>query len=209
MNQVATLPSAHDARLPENYENARRALAKCAQMDECQEWAKKAEAMASYARQANDDSLRKMADRIQARAIRRCGELLKQVEPNGGGRPPKTRDGADPSFSRTQAATEAGLSERQRKTALRVANVPEEEFEQAVESDYPPSVTALAEAGKKPGFKQATYAIGNLGRLAKFCKDNDPKLVASGLMPTEHQKARALVAKIDAWLDLFITNIGD
>lgn len=208
MNQVATLPNAHDARLPENYENARRALAKCAQMDECQEWAKKAEAMASYARQANDDSLRKMADRIQARAIRRCGELLKQVEPAKTG-PNNYGTAATRNSGRTQAATEAGLSERQRKTALRVANVPEEEFEQAVESDYPPSVTALAEAGKKPGFKQATYAIGNLGRLAKFCKDNDPKLVASGLMPTEHQKARALVAKIDAWLDLFITNIGD
>jgi hypothetical protein len=33
------------------------------------------------------------------------------------------------STTRTQAATEAGLSEHQRKTALRVANVPAEEFE--------------------------------------------------------------------------------
>jgi len=40
------------------------------------------------------------------------------------------------------------MSERQRKTALRVANVPSEEFEQAVESDNLPTVTALAERGK-------------------------------------------------------------
>ena len=50
--------------------------------------------MASYARQAKDESLRKQADRIQARAIRRCGELLKQIEPDKGGRPSKLRTAA-------------------------------------------------------------------------------------------------------------------
>lgn len=34
------------------------------------------------------------------------------------------QDGAVPKLTRTQAATAAGLSERQRKTAIRVANVP-------------------------------------------------------------------------------------
>ena len=86
-----------------------------------------------------------MADRIQARAIRRCGELLKQIEPSKGGRPAETRDGADPSFTRKLAAEQAGLSERQRKTALRVANVPEQDFNQSVESADPPTVTKLAE----------------------------------------------------------------
>ena len=206
---MTNLPSVANARLPANYESAKRALAACARMDECQEWAKKAEAMASYARQANDNSLRKMADRIQARAIRRCGELLKQIDrPQQGGRPKKNRDGSDP-VSRTQAAREAGLSERQQKTAIRVANIPEDEFDAAVESDYPPSVTHLAEAGKKPGFKQATEALGSLRRLAKFCKENDPKLVASGLMPSEHQEAREWVSEIDAWLDSFVTSIGE
>jgi hypothetical protein len=33
---------------------------------------------------ADDDSLRKLADRIQARAVRRMGELLKQVKPSKG-----------------------------------------------------------------------------------------------------------------------------
>ena len=52
------------------------------------------------------------AVRIQARAIRRCGELLRQVEPDKGGRPTKTHDGTDIGFSRTEAASQAGLSER-------------------------------------------------------------------------------------------------
>ena len=65
-----------DARLPEVYEAAKVALAHCASLDECQSWANKAEALASYARQANDSTLRKQADRIQARAIRREGDCV-------------------------------------------------------------------------------------------------------------------------------------
>jgi hypothetical protein len=53
--------------------------------------------------QPNDDSLHKMADRIQARAIRRERELLQEIEASKGGRP-KTQDGSDPRFTRTQAA---------------------------------------------------------------------------------------------------------
>lgn len=67
-----------DAPLPIVYERATKALAECARIDECQDWANKAKALASYARQSKDDTLRKMADRIQARAIRRCGELINE-----------------------------------------------------------------------------------------------------------------------------------
>jgi hypothetical protein len=69
----------------------------------------------------------KLATRIQARAIRRCGELLKEFEPAKN----QYDAQADGGLSRTQAAEEAGLSERQQKTAVRVANVPKEEFEPA------------------------------------------------------------------------------
>lgn len=81
-----TLPSIIDARLPASYERAKQALVECSRIDECQEWADKAEALASYAKQAKDDQLRVMADRIQARAIRRCGELLKTFDARGGDR---------------------------------------------------------------------------------------------------------------------------
>jgi len=43
--------------------------------------------------------------------------------------------------NRTEAARSAGISERQQVTAIRVANVPIEHFEAAVESDEPPTVT--------------------------------------------------------------------
>jgi hypothetical protein len=140
---------ATSARLPAAYESARAHLAECSRIDECQDWANRAEALASYARQAKDNDLRRMADRIQARAIHRAGQLLKQIPPDPGGRPAKTQDGAVPSLTRAQAAEDAGLSERQRKTALRVANVPFEEFERRIESLIPPTITELAESGKR------------------------------------------------------------
>ena len=52
----------------------------------------------------------------RTRAIRRCGELMKQIEPARGKHWETKRDGTVPS-TRQSAATEAGLSERQRKTA--------------------------------------------------------------------------------------------
>jgi hypothetical protein len=73
-------------------------------------------ALASYAKQSEDETLRKMADRIQARAIRRCGELLKLFDGRGGDR---TKNDGTVNFavSQRQAADDAGMSERQRVTA--------------------------------------------------------------------------------------------
>ncbi len=83
--------------------------------------------------------MRKMAERIQTRAIRRYGELLKQIEPDKGGRPLKTYDATDIGLSRSQAARDAGISERQKVTALRIANIPAPEFDALIESDAPRS----------------------------------------------------------------------
>lgn len=98
---LSPLPSISNAHLPAAYSQARAALAKCWKVDECKDWADKMQALASYARQARDEGLYKVALRIQARAIRRCGMLLGKIEANKGGRPTKTRAAADPSL-RTQ-----------------------------------------------------------------------------------------------------------
>jgi hypothetical protein len=105
-------------------------------------------ALASYARQAEDETLLKHAMRIQGRAVRRAGDLLKEIDGRGGDRSKTV--GAD-SFAPSQraAAAAAGMSERQQVTAVRVASIPAEEFEAAIESVKPPTVTALAERGKK------------------------------------------------------------
>ncbi len=197
-------------------------MAACSSIDECQEWADKAQAMASYARQAKDETLRKMADRIQARAIRRCGELLRQVPAANGSRTDvEPQEGSHPRLTREQAATDAGLSEHQRKTALRVAAVPEPEFVAQVESEAPPTVTALAKQGTahKPqplvdlggipaaDYARATEAMGTLRRFADYCEAQNPARIAAALQPHEIATVRKHVAVVDAWLDQFVVHL--
>ncbi len=73
-----------NVQLPRTYKDAKTSLAQCQKIEECKDWADKAAALASYAMQAGDQSLAEMARRIQGRAYRRCGELLKEIEPGGG-----------------------------------------------------------------------------------------------------------------------------
>lgn len=229
---ISRLPSNTDMRLPGAYVNAKQALTECSRIDECKDWSDKAAALASYARMANDDSLLKHARRIQARAVRRMGELLKQVEPGKGGRPIKNPGVPRPSLggwlpgtdrragppdldgwipgTRSELADSVGLTEHRRKVSLRVANVPGEEFESAVESVNPPTVTTLAERGKNPRpvdlvdlggrdpeeFALSTDGQGQLRQLAKFCGHVDAGVVARGAMPDERQAMRLDIAII-------------
>jgi hypothetical protein len=157
------------ARMPSSYKQAKIALASCANIDECQDWANKAEALASYAKMAGDDSLRTMADRIQARAVRRMGELYKTFNAQGQ-RTDQLKEGALQKLTQKEVAKSAGISEHQAKQAVRVANVPEEKFEAAIEAPKPATVTALAETGKRvrtvrtEGFKRVSHLIGTVKR---------------------------------------------
>jgi hypothetical protein len=226
---MSALPANLDvdrARLPAVYEAAKRALAECSRIDQCKQWADKAEALASYARQAADQELRRFADRIQARAIRRCGQLLKEYPPHKGGRPSsKTQDGTVPSFTRTQAAEDAGLSERQRKTAVRVANVPEEEFEAAISGDTPATVTDLAVRGTNSkasvdhldgrdpvDFENATRLIGTMSRFNRDAAAIDLTAAARGLWPNEAGELCSHVEVARDWLaqvGMTVKGVGD
>lgn len=143
--ELPNLPPIQNAKLPAVYSRAREALAKCERLDECQQWADRAAALASYARQIKDRSLVNMALRIHARAYERAANLMKQVPKSKGGRP-KTGKAALTS-SRKAAADGAGLTKHQRRVVQRIGNIPKDEFDQRVESDDPPTITELAESG--------------------------------------------------------------
>jgi len=229
---LTTLPNVSNARLPVSYERAREALAKCSRVDECAEWAAKAEAIASYARQADDDTLMNTAQRIKARAIRRCGELLKEIpaakgqrsdlQPRGGA-PPKSNGHANgarqpslpiPMSPRTEVARAAGLSADQQKQAMRVAALPAKTFEAAVEALKPATVTELAERGKRPStahlkgrdpkeYAASTRAQGALREFVERTQDVSPKLAVRGSVPHEHAKMAANARRAVAWLTQF------
>lgn len=233
MNAVPALPAIPDAAtapLPVVYEAAQKALAECSKIDECKGWADKAAALASYARQAKDDSLRVMATRIQNRAMRRAGELLKQIPRadeatrfgQAGTVPPVARgqEGAHPPVTRTQAAEQAGLSEHQRKTALRVAEVPKEEFESALAAPQPPTVTEMAARGtvtraqvyvpddiQPAPVGHAAKAQTLLREFAAFCGTTDPAAVARACASLDVEALHGYVETIDEWLDRFAPNL--
>jgi hypothetical protein len=146
VNAPALIPVS-TAQLPRTYEAAKRALSECSEVDECKDWADKAAALASYARQAEDDQLERMAQRIRARATRRAGELLKQIEPGKTGPKPELSMGDHTQFTREDAAREAGMSKHQQVQAVRIASIPEDDFEAQVESPKPPTLTQLASQG--------------------------------------------------------------
>jgi hypothetical protein len=74
-----------------------------------------------------------------------------------------------------------------KERAVRVANVPTEQFEAAVEFEKPLAVSELAEIGKK------SCPLVDLR--------TDPAVVAPGALPHEHKYIRKHIAVIDAWLD--------
>jgi len=211
------LPDVASATLPDTYQRAKDALATCDHIDECKTWADKMAALASYAKQADDPTLHRLAVRIQARAMRRAGELLRQFENEraGAGRPPKLGAATDRQFqTRRSAADAAGMSERQELTAVRVANVPVDEFESALSRDDPPTVTALAERGTTkrpaaPGVADATALLGMLRALSLFCESHAPADVVVGLFAHEPAQVREHLRVIGLWVEDFTTAMED
>lgn len=213
--RLVTTEGVRDAPLPEKYQAAKAALSVCQSVDECSTWAKKAAALASYARQADDDSLEKMSMKIRARAIRRCGELLQELPTKPGKRTDlEPGGGASP---RSEAAKDAGLSRDQVKQAVRVASIPEKAFEAAVEAETPPSVEALAEQGtkKKPqplvdiegrdpkDFNRALQLAAAFDSFAKELREVSPEDFMRGALARHVALATAAVEVIEPWVKAF------
>jgi len=215
----AQLPSINNARLPVTYEAAQTALANCQQVDECKDWADKAAALASYAKQSQDESLLLMAQRIKARAVRRAGELLAQIEPAKPGPKPELSMGAHTELSRESAARDAGFSKHQQVQAVRIAAVPKREFEAQVESPKPPTLTQLAQQGVKPrvlvdhkgrdprDFNRALHFIAAFSDYAKELGRADIDGTLPILTPDERAKLRDCINRIDAVHDRIMTRI--
>jgi hypothetical protein len=110
------------ANLPQIYQEAREKLTRAATIDECADMQAKAEAFASYYRQAKDKTFFYLAQRIRLRAIRRCGELY---------------------MEQGLTIREAGAPARVVSEAKKLAAVPKKVFEKAIEKSPPPSLSQL------------------------------------------------------------------
>lgn len=122
--------------------------------------------------------------------------------------------------SRSQVAADAGMSPHQAKQAVRVANVPAADFERQVESANPPTVTKLAEQGKKPirvvdvlngrdpnEFNLAMHYVGGWERAARDLVGLKHDQALPILVPDEIAELKAAIAAIDAVTDRVVTRI--
>lgn len=211
------------ASLPVKYQAAQVALAECSQIDECKDWADKAAALASYARQADDHELERMAQRIRSRAIGRAGELIKQIEPQRGGDRKSDEyqsTGNHTLITREDAARDAGMSKHQQVQAVRIANIPKDEFERLVESPKPPTLSQLAALGTKPReniidlkgrdpkeYNRALHYVADFEEAAAELEKQAHDLILPTLNDKERQRMRAAIKRIDAITDKVATRI--
>ena len=118
------------------YEEACRAVAAAASVDEAKDFRDKSEAMRAYARQAKNKQLEMQAAEIRIRAERRIGELMAAQRDAGllqtGGDAAKARVADGPEVDKPTLA-EAGIDKHLADRARKFAAIPEREFNDIVD----------------------------------------------------------------------------
>lgn len=192
VNQSVIKRSFPDARLPINYEEARKAIAECERVDECKEWKDRAAAIASYAAQKRDRTLQDNATRIRARATRRLGELLEQSASSSG-----------ISFSR--AAERHGVRSGEATTSRQVARVAGVTFENVVERKTPPMpVSSIARLSVRPtGGDQSELIWKAMDRINAVIRDFPQREVVESIVAADPREALALKRAVGKAVDYF------
>ena len=125
------------------YDAAKRAIAECESFDEVKPWADKAAALAAYARQADDPELEAHARRIRLRATKRIGEISAALETSPkakGGQETRLPTGGKP---KTEVLRKAGISTSVANRAEKIAAIPAEDFDRAVDAAHPPTLADM------------------------------------------------------------------
>jgi hypothetical protein len=151
------------------YDAMCRAIAEAYQVDEVKDIRDRAVAIEVYSRQAKNTEAERHAAEIRVRAERRCGELLKDMPKakgaaEAGWNKPETRyEDATAFEDEPKTLSDLGISKRQSSEWQQLAEVPEEEFEQALAEPEKPSATRIINrtsfTGNNQWFTPAEYLI--------------------------------------------------
>lgn len=206
---------AKQLRLPINYQAAKRALIECEHVDECRDWANRAEAMATYAHLARDEQMEVIAKRVRLRAIARAGELLLEIPNTYRGVHVTFAQGSQPNpHSRAGVGRAAGMRAQDVTQALAIARVPIDVRELLIESANPPPPSRLAAHPARirprpvrlnrftpgPCYRELFIHAGGLCSFASFLKRHPPEQYLRELSPDEASRAVAYLEQIEAWL---------
>ena len=218
--QIIDEIKSREVAIPVTYQKAIVAIQECNKIDEAKEWTDKMSALALYYKQSRDETLIKYAKRIQYRAKRRMGELLKQYDGRGlntegnqytGQIGKRILEHPSPN-SVNSVASSIGLSSNQTKEAVRFANVPKDKFEEIIESDNIPTKSEIAELGtKKREIKvdksyKAVGFVSDFRQFIKSCNEDDPIFLLSVMDDKQKQKTLATIKELENWFDTFVIN---
>lgn len=138
------------------YDVAREALAACVKVDEVKAIRDKAEAMAQYARRANDSEMARWLSEIRVRAERKAGELL--AETGERGEREMGRDGRPKNV--LTKLKDIGITYNQSAQWQKIAAIPEAKFEKIlVASEEPVTTRAVLRAVAPPRAPESMAVI--------------------------------------------------
>jgi len=138
------------------------AIATCSRVDELRDVQSKATALRAYYHQSRDVQSEMEAIRIRARADRRVGELLREVE--------RAQPG-NPNFQSSHPATIAdlGMTRSEASRAMQMAAVPEHQFEAALAQPRI-SLNGVRNAGRELPSGDINLTLKTWGDITRFAR---------------------------------------
>jgi hypothetical protein len=190
-----------------HYDAMCRAIDLAYKVDEVKDIRDKALALEVYARQALNIDAETRAARIRIRAERKAGELLHEQEKAKGGRPAKNPSHQPTGFEPTKTLTELGISRDQSSQWQRLAGVPKDQFEEALETEDRPSTIGILRTAQEPPAPKPfmdSMALWVWGRLLDFERDKiltaDPAFLLGEMPPPLRADALRLAPAVSDWL---------
>ena len=198
------------------YDAMCKAIAECHRVDEVKELRDKARALEVYAQQAQNLEAERKAIQIRIRAERRAGELLREMKERG-----ERQRQAQPVKLKSSGTTlnpaippklsDLGITRDQSSKWQRLASVPAEKFEQAVNGNGPkPTTEGIINANSlcenPPPKTEDPDALWLWGRLRDFERNGILEREASELVTAMSDSQRddcfRILPTVLAWLGL-------
>lgn len=201
------------------YDAMVRAIAECHAIDEIKDFRDKAMALELYQRQAQNLEAERKACEVRLRAERRCGEILnamrergemaRGVQMNGrneyGDYRQSQRETAEP----PKTLSDLGISKTQSSRWQALANVPEEQFEEALrDPEVKPSTTGMLRRAE-PVPQIAGEALFIWGRLRDLEREGYFRMSAHALMASMTDAMKADMARLIPQLSVWAQNLED
>ena len=187
------------------YDAMCRAIAEAYEVDEVKDIRDKALALEIYARQAKNVDAERDACEIRLRAERRAGQLLKEIDKAKAGRPPGNPSAGERDYRGAPTLAERGISYDQSSRWQKLADVPEDEFDDAIRGPAMPTTSGIIASAQPneidPVAKEALWLWGTLRDFERHqLLELDPNALTGTMLDHMKETVRRLAPLVAAWL---------